>query len=68
MWKLLLLDLAVTVVKKYISSSESKKDDAVLELVKEGTEYLANKTNNTVAKNLSESLNRSTMLKIQKSR
>lgn len=42
----LFLPLAIDIVKKYISSSESKHDDKVLDVVQEGCKYLAPKDNN----------------------
>jgi hypothetical protein len=60
--------LAINFITTYIKSSSSNTDDKVLEVIKIGTEYLAEKNNNTVAKEISKELNKSTMIKTQKSR
>ncbi|RXJ82644.1 hypothetical protein [Arcobacter sp. F2176] len=65
MWQSLLIDLGITLVKNYINSTESKKDDKVLELVQTGANYLANKPNNTVSTNTAVSLKNESMRKIQ---
>lgn len=44
----LLLELGIFIIKKYIESTESKKDDKILDLLKETAIYLAPKANNTV--------------------
>ncbi|MEN4046212.1 hypothetical protein [Sulfurimonas sp. NWX367] len=46
----MLFPLAVNIFELYIKNSSSKKDDAVLEVVKMGASYLANKDNNTITK------------------
>lgn len=43
-----LLPLAIELIKGYIRSSDSKKDDMVLDIVKEGVCYLGVKDNNNV--------------------
>jgi hypothetical protein len=60
--------LAINFITTYIKSSSSNTDDKVLEVIKIGTEYLAEKNNNTVAKEISKELNKTTMIKTQKSR
>jgi hypothetical protein len=62
------LPLAINFITTYIKSSSSNTDDKVLEVIKIGTEYLAEKNNNTVAKEISKELNKTTMIKTQKSR
>ena len=42
----LILPLAVEVIKAYINSSSSKKDDLILSTVKDGCYYLSAKDNN----------------------
>lgn len=44
----LLLPLAIELIKGYIRSSDSKKDDLVLDIVKESVCYLGVKDNNNV--------------------
>ncbi|RXK01508.1 hypothetical protein CRV02_08340 [Arcobacter sp. CECT 8989] len=60
------LPLAVDTVKKYIDSTESKKDDKVLEVVQSGAKYLANKGNNTITLDLSKELDKKEMVFTQK--
>lgn len=43
-----LVPLAVELLKLYIKTSDSSKDDKVLEVVQTGCAYLAPKDNNTV--------------------
>jgi len=43
-----LMPIATRVVDAYIASSETKKDDEVLELVKKGAKYLAEQPTNTL--------------------
>lgn len=64
----LVLPLAVEQVKKYIDSTESKKDDKVLEIVQKGAEYLSKKGNNNMSKSLSEEISDTVMLPLQKSK
>lgn len=70
MWNIILtnlvLPLAVDTVKKYIDSTESKKDDKVLEVVQTGAKYLANKGNNTITLDLSKELDKKEMIFTQK--
>ncbi len=70
MWNIILtnlvLPLAVDTVKKYIDSTESKKDDKVLEVVQTGAKYLANKGNNNITLDLSKELDKKEMVFIQK--
>lgn len=47
-WLNWLLPLAIEVIKSYIDSTSTKSDDRVLEIVKVGAGYLANKTNNDI--------------------
>jgi len=54
-WIKLLLPFAFDMVKEYIKSTDSTKDDKVLNIVQEGASYLAVKDNNTLNdKSLSE--------------
>lgn len=72
MWNLLLtnvvLPIAVDAVKKYINSTESKKDDKVLDLVQTGASYLANKSNNTLDNTLADMVKESKMKTLQRVR
>ncbi len=62
------LPVAVDTVKSYVNSSDTKNDDKVLELTKIGVNYLADSSNNSVTKTISESLNSSTMHQAQKAK
>lgn len=42
----ILLPLGVSILKQYIESSSSKKDDLILSTVKDGCSYLSAKDNN----------------------
>jgi hypothetical protein len=72
MWNFLLtqvvLPIAVKSTIKYIESSETKKDDKVLEVVQKGASYLAYKHNNTVSVDTAKSLATDTMRQTQKAR
>lgn len=50
MWSVVgaLLPYAIDIIVKYIKSSDSSKDDKVLDIVKIGAKYLAGKENNNV--------------------
>jgi hypothetical protein len=61
----LIIPIAVELVKKYIDSTSSQKDDKVLEIVQTGAEYLSRKPNNTVSTQIIEPLKNCTMKKIQ---
>lgn len=69
MWNLLIsnviLPIAVNSVKKYINSTESKKDDKVLEIVQVGATYLADKPNNDLPKTYADVIKKCEMKKIQ---
>lgn len=65
MWQSLLIELGVSLVKSYINSTESKKDDKVLEIVQNGASYLAEKPNNKLTTDMSNSLNNIKIKKIQ---
>jgi len=43
-----LMPLITKLIEVYIKSTSSKSDDKVLEIVKQGAKYLANKDNNEV--------------------
>jgi len=45
-----LIPYAIDIIVSYIKSTDSSKDDKVLEVVQLGAEYLANKDNNNVTK------------------
>ncbi len=45
----MLLPFAIDIIKKYVASSDSKKDDKVLEIAQETCKYMASKDNNTLS-------------------
>ena len=51
MWSLVgaLVPYAIDIIVKYVESSDSSKDDKVLDVVKIGAEYLARKSNNNLS-------------------
>lgn len=61
----LVLPLAVEAVKSYVKTSDSTKDDKVLEIVQTGAKYLAPKDNNSLDENTSNAIRKSTMKKLQ---
>ena len=63
--KKLIIPLSVEAVKKYVKSTDSTKDDKVLEIVKTGATYLANKPNNNLSTGIATAVNDSEMKRIQ---
>jgi len=63
MWQMFLLNLGINLVKSYVESSNSAQDDKVLDLVKDGAKYLANKDNNDVTVQVADSIISSVMNK-----
>jgi len=63
MWQIILLNLGINLVKSYIESSESKEDDKVLDIVKDGAKYLSAKDNNDVTVNIADTIVKSVMKK-----
>lgn len=61
MWQVMLLNLGINLVKSYIESSDSKQDDKVLDVVKQGAKYLAQKDNNDVTVDLASTIINSVM-------
>ncbi|MDY0327552.1 MAG: hypothetical protein RBR07_04810 [Arcobacteraceae bacterium] len=61
----IIIPVAVELLKKYIDSTSSTKDDKVLEVVQSGAEYLAIKHNNTVSTQIAQPLKNCTMKNIQ---
>lgn len=61
MWQLMLLKLGINLVSSYIKSSDSKQDDKILDIVKDGASYLADKDNNDVTYRLADSIFNSSM-------
>ena len=57
----LLLPFALELIKGYIRSTDSKKDDLVLDIVKDGVCYLEGKDNNNVNSYAKETLQNSKM-------
>lgn len=62
------IPIAVKTVKEYIKTTDTKKDDKLLEIAKLSTEYLSEQNTNTVTKVIAENLNNCTALKCQKSK
>lgn len=58
----LLLPFIFDLIKEYIRSTDTDKDDEVLNIVQEGAKYLAEKDNNTVTENESNVLQTAIML------
>lgn len=56
-----LLPLAIDLIRGYIRSTDSKKDDLVLDIVKDSVCYLEGKDNNTVNSYAKETLQNSKM-------
>jgi len=63
--KQLVLPVAFEAVKLYISNSSSKKDDKVLELVQECSEYLSKRSNNTFSTTDAAIVKQAKMTKLQ---
>lgn len=61
MWQVMLLNLGINLVKSYIESSDSSKDDEVLKMVKDGAKYLACKDNNDVTVNIANTIVKAAM-------
>ncbi|WP_373002186.1 hypothetical protein [Sulfurimonas sp.] len=61
MLQMFLLNLGINLVTKYVSGTESKHDDKVLDLVKDGAKYLSAKDNNDVTVDLAESVFKAVM-------
>jgi len=59
----MLLPTVVSVIKAYIKSSSSKKDDVILDLVKDSVVYLSDKDNNTVDKSTCDTVLKTRVLK-----
>ena len=62
------IPIAVKTVKEYIKTTDTKKDDKLLEIAKLSTEYLSEQNTNTVTKVIAENLNNCTAVKCQKSK
>jgi len=61
MWQYMLLNLGINLVKSYISSSDSKQDDKVLSVVKDGAKYLSAKDNNDITVDIANSVIKTVM-------
>jgi hypothetical protein len=57
----LLMPFAVNMVKEYVKSTDSTKDDLVLSLTQDTAQYLCNKDNNSVTEYVAKSLASSQM-------
>lgn len=62
------IPIAVKTVKEYVKTTDTKKDDKLLEIAKLSTEYLSEQNTNTVTKVIAENLNTCTAVKCQKSK
>jgi hypothetical protein len=60
-----LLPVGIQLVKSYVESSSSKKDDKVLKMVQDSADYLSRKPNNTLRQNEAQNLKFAQMKKIQ---
>ena len=56
MWQIMLLNLGINLVTKYIESSDSEQDDKILDVVKDGAKYLSAKDNNDITVNLANTI------------
>jgi hypothetical protein len=56
-----LLPLAVELLRSYLNNSSSKKDDLILQVIKDGAKYLSQKDNNNLLPIDYISLDKSTM-------
>lgn len=56
MWQVMLLNLGINLVKSYIESSDSKQDDKVLDIIKDGAKYLSSKDNNDMTVDLASNI------------
>lgn len=61
MWQIMLLNLGINLVSEYIESSDSKQDDKILDIVKDGAKYLSAKDNNDVTVSLATAVVKSVM-------
>ena len=61
MWQAMLINLGINLIKSYIESSNSKQDDKVLSVIKDGAKYLANKDNNDVTVDVADSIVKAVM-------
>lgn len=59
------LPLAMTIIRSYIISSSTKKDDEILEIVKVSSRYLADNNTTTVNKQLSNMMEVQTNLHLR---
>lgn len=50
------LPLAIKAIKRYINSTDTKKDDKVLDLVQKSANYLAKQDNNTLTPDIAKSI------------
>jgi hypothetical protein len=61
MWQMMLLNLGINLITKYIESSDSKQDDKILDVVKQGAEYLSAKDNNDVTVDVAKTIIKTVM-------
>ena len=59
----MLLPIVMTVIRDYIKSSSSKKDDLVLDVVKDSVVYLSQKDNNTLDESTCDQVLKTRVLK-----
>lgn len=63
-----LLPLSIKIINAYINSTDTKNDDKILEVSKIAVDYLAESSNNTVSKKISDTLKNCTTVQCQKSK
>ncbi len=64
----LLIPVATKTISEYIKTTDTKKDDKLLEVSKLAIDYLAEQSNNTITKEISNALSNCNMITCQKSK
>jgi len=62
LWQSFLLNFSLSLVKKYIDSTETTQDDKILNLVKDGAKYLSDSDSNSFSAELADSILRTKIL------
>ena len=62
LWQSFLLNFSLSLIKKYIDSTETTQDDKILNLVKDGAKYLSDSDNNSFSAELADSVLRTKIL------
>lgn len=60
-----ILPIAITVIRSYIKSTDTTKDDMVLDLVKDSTKYLSENDTTTISKQISNMMEVQTNLHLR---